>query len=92
MTQTEDREEDLALEIRKVGDCFRNRLADEIIDDALDYINFAEYELALSILSEQLCEYDVKPTPEEFTRLQQLWDIFGYSDTRKTQLEKWLKP
>ncbi len=83
---------DPILELKKLGNCFRDRLAGEIIDDALEYIDHSESALAIEILCEQLCEYEVSPTEEEFASLQNLWRTFNLDKDMITNLERYLKP
>ena len=56
---------------------FRGRLPDEVLDDALEYVDFNEPPLAVEILADQLGEYDVRLTREEWERLPPAPRVLG---------------
>jgi hypothetical protein len=77
-------------EVLAFGDVFRGRLPNDVVDDAVEYVGFNERRLAIEILAEQLGEYDVSLTPDEWKRLIQLYETSGGDPTSRrvfSQLE-----
>lgn len=58
--------------IKHVGNLFVDRLDKQLILSAVGYVDFSESTLAVEILCEQLIEYEVQITSEEFQQLQQI--------------------
>lgn len=63
---------DLMARCRALGEAFRGRLDDEVLDDALAYLDFNESVLALDVLASQLYEYGVEVERAEVVELQEL--------------------
>ena len=63
------------------GEVFRGRLPDDVLDDAVEYVGFNESRLAVEILADQLGEYDVRVTRDEWERLAQLYKYWGGDPT-----------
>lgn len=59
-------------EIRNLGSLFVGRLERNILDDAIEYVDFNECGLALRILCDQLCEYDVSLSQNEYNKVKEL--------------------
>ena len=59
-------------EIKKLGSLFVGRLDREILDDAIEYVDFNESSLAIETLCEQLCEYDVSLSQNEYNKVKEL--------------------
>ncbi|NLS91362.1 MAG: MafI family immunity protein [Planctomycetaceae bacterium] len=62
----------LADRIKHIGHRFVDRIDPQVISDAVEYADFSECRLAIEMLCDQLFEYDVPITSEEFQQLQQL--------------------
>jgi len=73
----------LDAELLAFGGGFRGRLPDEVLDDALEYVDFNEPPLAVEILADQLGEYDVRLTREEWERLPRLHEFWGGDPTSR---------
>ncbi|MCC9606902.1 MafI family immunity protein [Blastopirellula sp. JC732] len=58
--------------IKRAGNLFIDRIDPQIIFAAVEYADFNECCLAVEILCEQLYEYSVPITLEEFEQLRQL--------------------
>lgn len=69
--------------VRQVGELFRGRLSDEVLDDALDYVNFNEHGLALELLCDQLIEYNVSITSSEFRAIENLFDVMSLTSAHR---------
>lgn len=69
----------LGSDVLALGALFHERLPAAILATALDYVQFNEAGLALEILAEQLVEYDVKISTDEFERFRALAS-FMYPD------------
>lgn len=52
--------------ILALGERFRGRLEDTLLDGALDYVQYNERGLAIELLCSHLLEYDVPVTPDEY--------------------------
>ncbi|WLG46436.1 MafI family immunity protein [Pseudomonas sp. FP1740] len=64
--------------ILKLGAKFEGRLGAVFLEGALDYVKYNEESLALEILCEHICEYDVALTIDEFKEIQQLALDMGF--------------
>ena len=64
-------------EIRRVGNLFRGRLPDCILDLALSYIDAGEVPLAVDTLWEILMDHNVAITKSEYDKLLYLAKEFG---------------
>lgn len=62
----------LADRIKHIGNQFVDRIDPQVISDAVEYADFSECKLAVEMLCDQLFEYDVPITSDEFLQLQQL--------------------
>lgn len=58
--------------ILKLGAKFEGRLESVFLDGALDYVKYNEERLALEILCEHICEYDVALRVDEFKEIHEL--------------------
>ncbi len=58
--------------IREAGHLFRDRLAAEVIEDALEWLDQGEEALAIGVLCDQLMEHSVPLTEEEWAILAAL--------------------
>ncbi|MBU9835962.1 MafI family immunity protein [Rahnella perminowiae] len=65
--------------IIEFGNKFRDRLNIELLDGALDYINFNEENLAFEILCDHIAEYDVVLSQEEFQEAMILAKDMGFN-------------
>src|SRR5213592_4038066 len=65
------------------GEVFRGRLPDDVLDDALEYVGFSEPLLAVEILADQLGEYDVRVTRDEWECLARLYKYYGGDPTTR---------
>lgn len=54
------------------GELFRGRLADEVLDDALEYLDHGEEGAAIGVLCDQLMEFEVGLSAEEWELLRDL--------------------
>lgn len=54
-------------EIKRFGRLFMNRLNNEILQDAIKYVDYDERGLAFETICDHLSEYDVPITLEEYT-------------------------
>jgi hypothetical protein len=75
---------DLRSEILAVGAGLKDRLDAAIVDDALEYLDFNEYDLAVLVLCQQLNEFNVPLKQDEFNNLARFirklnvdTDLFG---------------
>lgn len=55
-----------------LGNVFKERLDPDLIDTALDYIDFNEEGLALEILCDHIIEYNIAITQDEFELIVKL--------------------
>ncbi|WP_256582834.1 MafI family immunity protein [Pseudomonas sp. PICF141] len=62
----------------KLGAKFEGRLEAVFLEGALDYVKYNEESLALEILCERICEYDVALTIDELKEIQQLALDMGF--------------
>ena len=62
----------LERDVIRIGAQFNGRLPSEVLADALEYTEHNESGLALYVLCQQLAEYDVPITKDEFSQLQAL--------------------
>ncbi|PQO37791.1 hypothetical protein DTL21_07555 [Bremerella cremea] len=62
----------LADRIKHIGNQFVDRIDPQVISDAVEYADFSECKLAVEMLCDQLFEYDVPITSDEFLQFQQL--------------------
>lgn len=62
----------LADRIKHIGNRFVDRIDPQVISDAVEYADFSECKLAVEMLCDQLFEYDVPITSDEYLQLQQL--------------------
>jgi len=56
-------------ELNDFGMCFHDRLPEQILKFALDYIGFGEEPLAFETLCDYLCEYDISITEAEYRNI-----------------------
>ena len=68
--------------ILKIGAKFEGRLEAVFLEGAMDYVNYNEDALALEILCDHICEYDVALAVDEFQEILQLALDMGF-DTSK---------
>lgn len=59
----------IAKRILLFGGVYRGRLDQELLDYALDYVNFNELAIAFETVCDHLCEYDVPITPQEYEEI-----------------------
>lgn len=59
-------------QLREFGNQFTGRIEKSIIENALNYIDYNESSLGFEILCEQLYEYDVLITIEEYETIKLL--------------------
>lgn len=64
--------------ILKLGAKFEGRLESVLLNGALDYVNYNEESLALEILCEHICEYDVVLSVSEFKEIHELASDMGF--------------
>ena len=62
------------------GRHFENRLDKDLLDGALDYVNFNEETLALEILCDHLSEYAIQFTQKEYCELCVLLKDMGLDE------------
>jgi hypothetical protein len=62
-------------EILSVGRLFEGRLPQEVLLDALEYMQYNECGLALETVCQQLVEYEVQITRSEYDLLQSMANI-----------------
>lgn len=74
----------LADRIKHIGNQFADRMNPQVISDAVEYADFAECKLAIEMLCDQLFEYDVPITSDEFRQLEQLATETG-ADTERIE-------
>ena len=74
----------LADRIMYIGNLFIDRVDAQVISDAVEYGNFSECKLAVEMLCDQLFEYDVPITSDEFQQLRQLAIETG-ADTERVE-------
>ena len=79
---------DYERQLKSFGQVFAGRLDEEILRDALAYVDFGECTLALEILCDQLYEYDVWLVPEEYEALVELGKYLNAEMGRVTILEE----
>ncbi|AUP76486.1 hypothetical protein CWS02_10070 [Enterobacter sp. EA-1] len=53
-------------EIKSFGNLFMNRLDNELLQDAINYVDYDERRLAFETICDHLSEYDVPITSEEY--------------------------
>jgi hypothetical protein len=68
-------------EVLALGEVFRGRLRDDLLDDALEYVAFNERLLAVEFLADHLGEYDARLTREEWERLIRVYESSGGDPT-----------
>ncbi|MET3454258.1 MafI family immunity protein [Pseudomonas kilonensis] len=64
--------------ILKLGAKFEGRLESVFLEGALDYVKYNEERLALEILCEHICEYDVVLSVGEFKEIHELALDMGF--------------
>ncbi|MCA8982945.1 MAG: MafI family immunity protein [Planctomycetaceae bacterium] len=74
----------LADRIKHIGNHFVDRLDPQVISDAVEYVDFSECKLAIEMLCDQLFEYNVPITSEEYQQLEQLAKETG-ADTERVE-------
>jgi len=65
-------------QILNLGAKFEGRLGPVFLEGALDYIKYNEEKLALEILCEHICEYDVVLSADELRGLRLLASVMGF--------------
>lgn len=60
------------IKISQLGKLLEDRLGSNLIDGALDYIQYNEESLAFEILCDHISEYDVTITKNEYELITQL--------------------
>ncbi|MBH1930694.1 MafI family immunity protein [Serratia rubidaea] len=60
------------IKINELGRLLEGRLDPELIEGALDYIQYNEEPLAFEILCDHISEYDIKITQREYELISQL--------------------
>ena len=65
-------------QILNLGAKFKGRLEAVLLDGALDYVKYNEENLALEILCDHICEYDVALSIDELKEIQLLASVMGF--------------
>lgn len=55
--------------IKELGNSIKDRLDPELIDYALDYINYSENILAFETLCDHIADYEVKISDDEYQKI-----------------------
>lgn len=55
--------------IKELGSSIKDRLDPELIDYALDYINYSENVLAFETLCDHIADYEVKLSDDEYKKI-----------------------
>jgi len=76
----------LSEKIKQLGSLFTNRLEQQILADAIEYAEFSECKLALEMLCDQLFEYDVAISVDEFGKIRDLANETGADSERVESL------
>ncbi|MHB0956264.1 MAG: MafI family immunity protein [Pirellulaceae bacterium] len=76
----------LAEKIKQLSSLFTNRLAQQILADAIEYAEFSECKLAVEMLCDQLFEYDVPISVAEFKQIRDVADESGADSERVESL------
>jgi hypothetical protein len=63
---------ELPKRIFQLGNVYKDRLDQERLNYALDYVNFNEWTIAFETVCDELCEYDVPITQSEYGELMEL--------------------
>lgn len=63
--------------IKEFGDLLKDRIAPELIDYALDYINHSENVLAFETLCDHIADFDVKISEDEYNKVLHIVDLLG---------------
>jgi len=58
--------------ISQLGNLFKDRLDPDLVEGALDYIQYNEEPLAFEILCDHISEYDIAITSEEYGMIANL--------------------
>ncbi|MGF1486678.1 MAG: MafI family immunity protein [Prochloraceae cyanobacterium] len=74
-------------EIKKLGNLFIGRLDRNILEDAIEYVDFNECSLAIETLCDQLYEYDVNLNCYEFNQIKELAEKVA-ADIKKVEYLK----
>ena len=64
--------------ILKLGEKFKGRLEDLLLQGALGYIDYSEESLAFEILCDHICEYDIAISDDEYNEVIQLAVDMGF--------------
>lgn len=64
--------------ILRFGGKFQERLDSNLLQGALDYVEYNEEGLAFEILCDHICEYDVRITDSEYREAIQLATDLGF--------------
>jgi hypothetical protein len=59
----------IAERISQFGNVYRGRLDQEVLDYALDYINFGEWTIAFETVCDHLCDGDIPITQQEYDEI-----------------------
>lgn len=82
---------DKPLLLLQVGELFRGRLPDDVLDSAIDYANFGEWSLSVEMLCDQLYEYAVQLQIDEVEKIRELAVMFNADITRVNHLTNLLQ-
>jgi len=55
--------------VKALGETFRGRLSDDLLDAALQYVDFNECGIALETIGDYICETDLPISEEEYEGL-----------------------
>jgi hypothetical protein len=70
----------------------RNRFVDSgdrsVPDEVLDYLKFGEAQIALELLVDQICEYEIRVSRAEFENIFRLAQIYRCQDRNALEFVK----
>jgi hypothetical protein len=81
---------DVAKEIKRLGEAFHGRLEPNVLAGAIEYVDFGECGFAIETLCDQVFEYGVALSRNEFERLSLLADESGADAERVKLLERFV--
>lgn len=78
--------------LKSIGQALVGRMDQDVVDDALEYIDFNELRLAVETLCDQIYEYDVQITTSELEQLREIARETGADMQRVEPLRELVSP
>lgn len=63
---------DINGQIWSLGQCLRGRIPDDIIEDALEYLDHNEWGLSFELFCSNICDFRVPLSFDEFSLIQEI--------------------